>query len=499
MNKQKWILIASVLGSSLAFMDSTIVNVILPKIQSEFSAEFSSVQWIVEGYSLTIATLILTGGALGDIYGIKRIFGLGVIIFSVFSLLCGLAMSIAQLNIFRIFQGIGASLLIPSSLALISSEYSTETRGKAIGTWSAFSALTGALGPLLGGFLTDFISWRLSFIINLPIAVFVLYLVTKKLPENKILDSSKKIDWAGTFIITLAILGIVFSFLEAPRYGFAHHYIYIPLTLGILFLGIFYLIEKKIKYPLVPLDAFKSKAFLNINIITFLIYAALFNFVFFFPFCLIQLYGYSSFEAGLSMLPFIAFMVILSRKMGDLSTKIQINILIGTGIILAATGFFLISFLDKSSEYFSLFLPAIALMGLGFSIIVSPLTNFVMSSVIKKHQGFASGINNSVSRCGAVIAVAVFGFVAQNYYQQTIESKVTKLQISKNTREVINKQKNKMSGFDFREIEKNDKVKVKDLVQESSLSSFAYIIRLSIVLFAISLLLNFLYIKKSDG
>ena len=271
---ETWILIATILGSSMAFIDSTAMNVVLPVLQLELNAKISQVQWVIEAYALMLASLLLLGGALGDHFGIKKIFMIGVVIFSLSSLWCGLSPDINQLIIARAFQGVGSALLVPGSLAIITSCFKQEKRGKAIGTWAALTALMTALGPLLGGWLSEYFSWRWVFYINIPISIMVLYTLLKHVPETKNGDRKSKLDIFGGILITLALSGIVFGLVESSNHGFTNPFIIPSIIIGIIFSILFILYEKKVDNPLVPLEMFKSRVFTGGNIVTFFLYSA---------------------------------------------------------------------------------------------------------------------------------------------------------------------------------------------------------------------------------
>jgi len=316
----RWVLLATILGSSLTFIDATVVNVALPALQENLDANVTDVQWVIEGYALMLASLILVSGSLGDSYGRKRIFIMGVILFTGTSLWCGLAGSIQELIIARIFQGIGGAMIVPSSLAILSSSFDDNERGKAIGMWSSFTAITAALGPLLGGWLIENYSWRWIFFINLPIAVIVLYSTTK-ISENKSKDQSKKLDWVGATLVTLGLGAIVYGLVESAQLGLGSSEVITLELIGVLLIGIFLIVESKIENPMMPLKLFKSRMFSGSNVLTFFLYAALSGAFFFFPFNLIQLQGYTATEAGAAFLPFVILISLLSRWAGGLVDK----------------------------------------------------------------------------------------------------------------------------------------------------------------------------------
>jgi multidrug resistance protein len=307
-----WVLAATILGSSMAFIDGTVVNVALPALQSHLQATISQVQWVVESYALFLAALLLVGGSLGDLYGRRKVFVIGVVFFAVASVCCGMAGNIEQLIIARSLQGIGGALLVPNSLALISSSFAPEQRGRAIGTWSGFTAITTAIGPLLGGWLVQHASWRWVFFINLPLALTVVAVAIWLIPESKIGNQSAKLDWLGAMLITIALGGIVYAFIEsAPAAG----------SIGVIALIAFVILEARSSSPMLPLALFRSANFSGANLLTLFLYGALAAMLFFLPLNLIQVQGYTATEAGGAMLPLIILMFLLSRWSGGLLTR----------------------------------------------------------------------------------------------------------------------------------------------------------------------------------
>jgi len=299
-----WILAATILASSMVFIDGTVVGIALPAIQSSLQATIAGVQWVVESYALLLGALILTGGSLGDLYGRRKIFAIGVFVFCAASIWCGVAVDIRQLVIARAVQGVGGALLVPGSLALISVNFPPEQRGRAIGTWSGFTSITAAIGPVLGGWLVQHASWRWAFFINLPLGVAVLAITLWRMPESRDTRDPVHLDWPGALLATVSLGCIVFAFIQSmPMVGVA----------GVLALVAFLWVEARSRAPMVPLTLFRSRNFSGANLLTFFLYAALSGVIFFFPLDLIQVQGYSATEAGAALLPFILFMFLLSR------------------------------------------------------------------------------------------------------------------------------------------------------------------------------------------
>src|SRR5262245_579428 len=316
----RWILAATILASSMAFIDGTVVNVALPALQTNLNATAADVQWVIESYALLLSALLLVGGSLGDHYGRRRVFVLGVVIFAVASGLCGFAGSIRQLITARAVQGFGAALLVPGSLAIISNSFSEQERGRAIGVWSAFSAITTGIGPVLGGWLIEHVSWRAVFFINLPLAFFVVLISLRHIAEKSDRESAR-VDWLGAILAALGLGVVVYGLIESSQVGFNDRSVIIALASGVIVLILFVFVESRLSQPMLPLTLFRSRIFAGTNLLTFLLYAALGGTLFFLPLNLIQVQHYSPTAAGAVLLPFILIMSFLSRWSGGLVAR----------------------------------------------------------------------------------------------------------------------------------------------------------------------------------
>ncbi len=408
--KIPWVLVAAILGSAMTFIDSTAVNVSLPVIQHELHATTSQTQWVIEAYALFLSALILSGGALGDLYGRRLIFACGILIFAAASLACALSGSIAMLIGARCVQGIGGALSTPGSLALISAAYDSQSRGKAIGLWSGFSALTSAAGPIIGGWLTQEFSWRYVFLINLPVAVAVLLVLALRVPESRDDTADRRIDIGGATLATAGLGLLVYGLIEMNGGRITVTAVAIAIS-GLVLLCAFVLFERRIPDPMMRYELFASRPFSVANIYTFFLYAALGGSLYFVPFVLINVHHYTPTAAGAALLPFVAIMVVLSRWSGGLVARIGARTPLVFGGTLAALGFLAFALPGTDGSYWTTFFPAATILGLGGALFVAPLTTTVMNSVGVEHAGVASGINNAVARTAGLIGVAVLGIV----------------------------------------------------------------------------------------
>lgn len=459
----------------MAFIDSTVVNVALPAMQENFRATVVDVQWVVEAYGLFLSALILVGGALGDMFGRRLIFVIGVTVFALASFACGIAGTIHELIFARSVQGIGAALLVPGSLAIISTSFDEKSRGRAIGTWSGFTAITTAIGPVLGGWLVQHASWRWAFFINLPIAAAVIAISFWRIPESR--TETKRIDWIGAVLATLSLAGLVTGLLESGNLGWKN-----PAVLGSLIVGCgcmvgFVFTEARVSSPMAPLSLFRSRSFSGANLLTLFLYAAIGVFFFLFPLNLIQVQGYSATATGAALLPFIVIMFLLSRWSGGLVARYGARGPLIIGPLVAALGFVLFAMPSVGDSYWRMFFPAVTVLGTGMAITVAPLTTVVMGSVPQDRVGTASGINNAVARVAGVLAIAVFGLVMVIAFRSRLSQSLTHIPLPPDILRGLQEDAIKLAGL---QAPAGLDAGVKAAVQQSIRGAFVYGFRIVI-------------------
>ncbi len=413
----------------MAFIDSTVVNVALPAIQRNLSGTLIDLQWVVEGYGLLLGALILAGGSMGDLFGRRRMFLVGVTIFATASAACGLARNIEELVMARIAQGLGAAFLVPGSLSIIGASFREEERGRAIGTWSGFTSIATAAGPVLGGWLIEHSSWRWAFFINVPIAAAVIAVSLWRVPESKTAEQ-KKVDWTGALIVTLALAGVTYGLIQSSSEGWARPTIWGSSALGCAGLIGFVYFEARAKSPMVPLELFRSRDFSGANSLTLFLYAALGIFFFLFPMNLIQVQHYSATATGAAALPLILLMSALSRWSGGLAGKFGARRPLIVGSLIAAAGFVLFAVPSVGGSYWTTFFPAFVVLGMGLAVCVAPLTTVVMEAVNQNDAGTASGVNNAMARVAGLLAIAVFGIAMVRAFSYRLNLDVANLEIA---------------------------------------------------------------------
>ena len=412
----RWLLVATILGSSIAMLDATVVNVALPRLGADLDADVGGLQWTLNGYTLALASLILLGGALGDRWGRRRVFVIGIGWFAVASALCGLAPNVEVLVVARVLQGVGGALLTPGSLALIAASIDERDRGRAIGAWSGIAGVAAAIGPILGGWLVDAVSWRAIFWINVPIAAVVVYIAMRYVPESRDESTSRRrLDLPGVALAAAGLAGLTYGLIAGS----------LAVTLlGLAVLGSFGWWQHRADAPLMPLSMFADRVFSASNLVTFVVYAALGGTFFLFALFLQVVVGYTPLQAGAASLPITLLMLVLSSYAGELGERIGPRIPMTVGPLIAASGLLLMLRIDAESSYVADVLPAVVLFGLGLAALVAPLTTAVLSAAPSSQAGLASGINNAIARTGQLLAVAALpslvGIVGDGYAEPSV-------------------------------------------------------------------------------
>jgi EmrB/QacA subfamily drug resistance transporter len=475
---QRWTLIATIVASAMTFIDGTVVNVALPALQANLQATITDVQWVVEAYTLFLSALILVGGAMGDQFGRKRVFLFGVISFTAASIFCGLAPSPGVLIIARALQGIGAGFLVPGSLAIISATFSDADRGRAIGTWSGFSAITTALGPVIGGWLIEHVSWRAAFFLNVPLAVIVVFLSLRFMDESRDPSRTQRIDWVGAVLGIVGLGGLVFGLLEWAPLGPGDPLVMGSLALGTVCLVLLVVVERRAANPMLPLHLFRSRTFTLANILTLLLYGSLGIVLFLLPLDLIQVQHYSPTEAGAALVPLALIMFALSRWAGGLVARVGPRLPLTVGPAIAAVGIALFARGAIGDSYWSTVFPAVCLLGFGMTITVAPLTTTVMGAVETAHSGVASGINNTVSRVAGLLAIAVFGILLSRRFDADVKPRLDHLGLSAVVRTQIDRELPKMAGVDLNSVAIDDRERaiVKESIDEAFVSGYRQVV-----------------------
>ena len=434
---RRWVLIAAILGSSMVFLDGSTVNVALPALQDSLDATVVDVQWVVNAYTLFLAALLLTGGALGDRLGRRKVFVVGVVLFTAASVACGLSANVQQLILARGVQGVGGALLTPGSLALVNATHPEDARGRAIGLWSGFSALMSAAGPVVGGWLIDTVSWRWIFFMNVPLALAVIAIAWTRVPESLGGTGRGRIDVVGAALATTGLGGVVFALLESSSRGGGDPLVLGAGLVGVALLAAFVLVERRVEAPMLPLRLFRSRTFVGVNVVTLLIYACLSGLLFFLPMTLIQIRGYGATQAGAATLPFVLLLFALSRWSGGLRDRVGARIPLTLGSVVVAAAFALFAATRTGGGYLLGVAPAVVVLGLGMALVVAPLTTTVMASVHDAFAGTASGVNNAVSRLAGLLAIAVFGVVMVGVFTERLEAGLATTELAPEQRQAV--------------------------------------------------------------
>ena len=443
------VLLATILGASMVFIDSTALNVALPALQRDLQATGTDLLWISNAYTLLLASGILVGGSLGDHYGRKRVYMIGIALFAAASLVSGLSPSAGFLIAARVVQGAGGALMVPGSLALISANFDANSRGRAIGLWSSFAALTTIVGPVLGGFLASRGLWRGVFFLNLPLALLALVTLRLRVPESRDETLTRRLDYAGAALATLGLAGLTYSLTEVPSRGWSNPIILVTFIGGVAALAAFIVVERRTPEPMVPFHLFRSRTFTGTNLMTLFLYGALYLNIFFVPLNLIQVQGYSEAVAGFTLLPFAILLTLLSRWSGGLVDRYGPRLLLTIGPAIVGVGFASLALPGLTlgpSDYWLTFFPAYLVLGIGMGITVAPLTTAVMGSVSSSHAGIASGVNNAVSRIAGVLALATIGAAALLLFSNALITRSAALNLSTADQAALQAEASKLGG-----------------------------------------------------
>jgi EmrB/QacA subfamily drug resistance transporter len=403
----RWVLLATVLGSAIASIDATVVGIALPTIGRDFRVGLAALQWVVTAYTLMLAGLLLIAGALGDKYGRRKVFLVGVIWFAVASVLSGIAPSAGTLIAARALQGIGAALLTPGSLAILQSTFRPDDRGRAIGAWSGFTGVGTAIGPFIGGWLIAAVSWRLIFYINVPIAAVVVAVAWRHVPESRDADATGPIDITGGVLATAGLIGLTYGLIQGAASGWGSGPVLAALACGILLLAAFAVWEHRSPAPMLPLSLFSSAQFTAANIVTFIVYGAMGGTLFLLPIQLQEVAGYTPLQAGVSLLPVTVITLALSSRSGALAQRIGPRLQMSAGPVVIGAGLALLTLTGPAGNYLTEVLPGVTVFGFGIAITVAPLTATVLAAAPGRHADMASAVNNDVARAAALIAVAL--------------------------------------------------------------------------------------------
>jgi EmrB/QacA subfamily drug resistance transporter len=493
-----WILTVTILASSMAFIDGTVVNVALGALQREFGATLVGVQWVVAAYALFLASLVLVGGSLGDLYGRRRIFALGIAIFAVASVACGLARDINELILARAAQGVGAALLVPGSLAIISASFPEDERGRAIGTWSGMSAITGAAGPVIGGWLIEHASWRWAFFLNLPLAAVTLAITFRQVPESRGEMRSRRLDWPGALLATAGLGLIVFALLESSNHGWRGGRVVGGLAAGVIALILFVVVETRSASPILPPELFRIRNFTGANLLTLFLYAALGGVMFFLPLNLIQVQAYSATAAGAALLPFILLFSFLSRWAGGLVERWGPKMPLVIGPLIVGLAFVLLELPSQGGNYWTAFFPGIVLLGLGMATSVAPLTTVVMTSLSADRAGVASGVNNAVARVAALLAIAIFGLVMLHAFNSALDRRLDILRLPPEARRQLDDDRAKLAAMEpHHTLDPETAAGVRRAIADAFIVGFRWVLALAVALAVMGAVIAWLVVERT--
>ena len=479
-SSRPWIIAAASLGSGMAFLDSTILNVALPALQSDLGASVRAVQWTYGAYALVLSALLLVGGTLGDRFGRRRVFVLGATIFAVASLWCALAPGTAQLITARGVQGVGGALLVPASLAIIGASFEGRLKAKAIGTWGALSAIAMAVGPVLGGWLVEEVSWRAAFLINPVLAAVAIPIALWHVPESRD-PEAHNLDLVGAVLATTGLAGLVYALIESSAWGLGAPRVLVALTVGLIGLASFIWVERRVKDPMVPPSLFRSRTFDGANLVTLLFYMALTGSLYFLPFLMMQVHGYSALVAGSVFLPFVAMAFLIGRLSGRISARFgtKIPLVVASLAVLVGLLLFAVPGVEHDS-YWTSFFPAMIVQGAGMALAITPLTTAALGSVDREHSGLASGVNNAVARVAGLMAVALLGVFVYGVFSMSLDARLHSMDLSEEVRSEMEAAKTHLGAAEAPEgVNAGTEAHIERAIDESFVAGFRAVMLVS--------------------
>jgi EmrB/QacA subfamily drug resistance transporter len=490
-------LFAAIMGSFVVGLDATVVNVALPAIATDLGGGLAGQQWVSNGYSLALASLILIGGSLGDVFGERRVFSLGVLGFGVTSLLCAISPSIGFLVGARILQGVFGALLTPSALAVIVAAFPPSERGGAVGSWTAWSGIATVLGPFVGGQLIDSASWRWIFLVNVPFVVITLVVVAAAVPQRPRVGPRPPVDWLGALLSFLGLAGPTLALIRQPDSGWGAPDVVIPGLAGLAILGLFVAHEARSPHPMVPLALFKRRNFAAGNIQTLAMYAGLSILFFYLILFLQQVAGYTALQAGLATLPTTLVMFVLSKRAGALADRFGPRLFMGVGPLLAAVGLLLLLRVNADADYLTQLLPALLVFSIGLSATVAPLTATVLADADEENAGIASGINNAIARAAGLLGVAAIGAIIAAQFTSGVDSRIDPSTLTPRGRVVLEQaQQRTLARADVRGLPPREGARIASATESASVRAFHVGMGIAAALVACGGLLGLAFIRN---
>lgn len=482
-SSRPWVIAATSLGSGMAFLDSTVLNVALPTLQADLGAAAAQTQWVYGAYALMIAALLLIGGTLGDRYGRRRVFILGATVFGGASAWGAFAPGAEQLIAARAAQGVGGALLVPASLAILGASFEGKSRTKAIGAWSALTAAAMAVGPLLGGWLVEEVSWRAAFLIVPVLAVVAIPIALWHVPESRD-PEARRLDLAGAFLATTGLTGLVYGLIESSAAGFGDPVVFAAMILGATALAAFVFVERRGKDPMVPPSLFRSRTFTGANLVTLLFYVALTGSLYFVPFLMVQVHGYSAFVAGSAFLPFVAMAFLIGRLSGRICARFGAKPPLVVASLAIAVGFLLFALPGvEHGSYWTSFFPAMAVQGFGMALVITPLTTAALGSVQSERSGLASGVNNAVARLAGLLAVAVLGVFIYGAFSANLDARLQEMDLPGSVRGELEAAKADLGAAEAPEgVDAGTAARIERAIDESFVAGFRAVMLVSAAL-----------------